>query len=313
MIMRGGHRSGGFSLVELLVVLAIVGILMGISIPILRMFSQNDMDRGARSLYTMIRAARVYASTYNVETAVVYQLDQDPAANPIMDTLRHQAVRMLRGAMMVYRLPDMGNYTGLYVPTMENGGEFQPFPFGYSVLLDAPPPPNASQPNSMPPQGIAYPYPSQLDPDTDYANYVPVSGENTGALGMTHISVYLGEIGPRPQPPNAKSSQWERDAWNAWVGEYDSSMKVPLLAHVFDSGGKLYTGESATTQRFTILFAPSPELTVAERTWSTGDLTDDVVARWLGNSRQADDPQMGMIGIPIEIYRSTGRVRMGSL
>ena len=296
MIMRGRQRSGGFSLVELLVVLAIVAILTGISIPILRMFSQNDLDRGARSLYTLIRAARVYSSTYNVKTAVVYQLDKDPVGSPVMDSLRRQSVRVVRGAMMLYQLPeDMGSYRGLYVSAAANGGEFQPFPNGYAVLLDVPP-----IEYRLPPQGIAYPY-GVLDPPADNANYQPAFGANIGALGMTPVVMYDGPIDP---------DKAVREA------EYNPENKVALLAHVFDTGGKLDMGSNGTTlQRFSILFAPSPERPVDERTWTAVNTGDAMVDAWLAKSsaNPAGDPVMGLIGIPIEIYRSTGRVRMGSL
>lgn len=294
MIMRGRNRSGGFSLVELLVVLAIVGILMGISIPILRMFSQNDMDRGARSLYTLIRAARVYSSTYNVKTAVVYQLDGDPAGSPVMDSLRRQAVRTLRGAMMVYQLPEhMGSYKGLYVPASDTGREFQPFQFGYSVLLDVPP-----VAASMPPTGPAYAYGLSGNPDAD-ASFLNDFGAGIAALGMTPVVMYDAPIDPDPA---------EREA------EYSAENRVTLPAHVFDTGGKLDLGASGSpSQRFSILFAPSPDRSVPERTWSAGDTDDGTVDRWLSKGNPDANPQMGLIGIPIEIYRSTGRVRMGSL
>lgn len=296
MIMRGRHRSGGFSLVELLVVLAIIAILMGISIPILRMFSQNDMDRGARSLYTLVRAARVYATTYNVPTAVVYQLDQNPGTSPVMDSLRRQSVRVLRGAMTVYRLPErMGSYKGLWVPTVENGGEFQPFPQDYSVLLDVPP-----TDYRTPPQGIGYAY-GLLDPPADNANFHSEFGGNISQLGMTTVVMYDAPIDPDATVREA---------------EYSAGNKVTVLAHVFDTGGKLdLGGNGSVQQRFSILFAPSPDRPVEERTWSTGNVDETMLDAWWSGALSGDNApqQMGMIGIPIEIYRSTGRVRMGSL
>ena len=286
MIMRGRDRSGGFSLVELLVVMAIVAILMGISIPILQMFSQNEMDRGARALYTMVRSARVYASTYNVRTAVVYRLDSDPAGKPVMDSLRlngpNASVRVLRAATVLYQLPsNMGSYKGLYVPTPDYGGEFQPFSPDYGVLLDVPP-----QNYQMPPvQTPAFSYGIAEDPS---------SGANIGWLGMSWVRQYDGPVEPGTTA--------------------DENSKVWLMGHVFDPGGRLEVGGSnATTQRFSVLYAPMPDRPVADRTWSSAEINDTMISAWWGKTNPDDLPQMGLIGIPIEIYRSTGRVRMGSL
>ena len=299
MIMRGEHRSGGFSLVELLVVMAIIAILMGISIPILRMFSQNDMDRGARSLYTLVRAARVYATTYNVKAAVVYELDQDPVNSAVRDTLRGQSTRVLRGAMLLYQLPDnMGSYKQLYVPTVENGGEFTGFPFGYSVLLDAPPTGTQIPPPLA--QALAY-------GDAE----IQSQSSNAGLLGMTWVQFYDAPIDQDPVVREA---------------EYNAGNRVWLLGHVFDSGGRLYfptVPEPPDTpmppaappgQRFSILFAPSPDRPAEERTWATRIVDDALLADWWGGRLpNAQGDSMGMVGTPIEIYRSTGRVRMGSL
>ncbi|NLV46706.1 MAG: type II secretion system protein [Candidatus Hydrogenedentes bacterium] len=117
-----GARRGGWTLFELLVVIAIIGILTGISISVTRMFSRDDMRGAARTIYTMLRAARVYATTYNVETAVVYGLDNPilrtnegtETFSPLQDTiltngLEPLAMRTIRSAAVMYRLPDAFN------------------------------------------------------------------------------------------------------------------------------------------------------------------------------------------------------------
>ena len=211
------------------------------------------------------------------------------------------------GAMMVYQLPDgMGRYSGLYVPAAEQGGEFEMFPNGYAVLLDVPP-----MAANQPPPGIGYVY-GVLDPPADNANYIPDYGGNLSALGMTYVTAYLGVISARPPKPAANSSDLTKELWTAWQGEFDPSALVMLPVHLFDSGGALDLGGSGSTlQRFSVLFAPSPDRPAGERTWSTTEVTPDLVAAWWSGTLRG--AEMGLIGVPIEIYRSTGRVRMGSL
>ncbi len=71
------HRRDGYSLVELLVVMAIFAALVGLALPAINRaggFLGDDPDLAARELYATLRAARVYAGTYRVDTAVVYGL-----------------------------------------------------------------------------------------------------------------------------------------------------------------------------------------------------------------------------------------------
>ncbi len=70
--------QSGVSLVELLVVLGIIAIITGVSIPViarLGLFTSNKAQLAAREVFTILRAAKIYAVTYNVETAVVYGIN----------------------------------------------------------------------------------------------------------------------------------------------------------------------------------------------------------------------------------------------
>jgi hypothetical protein len=65
------------TLVELLIVMGILAIIGGMAIPTLARlgaFSQDDKADGARELLNILKAARVYAATYRVDTAVYYTL-----------------------------------------------------------------------------------------------------------------------------------------------------------------------------------------------------------------------------------------------
>jgi Tfp pilus assembly protein FimT len=62
-------------MVELVVVVAIIGIMTAVAIPTfarMGLLWRNDLQASARELYTLLSAAKIYAGTYNVETAVVY-------------------------------------------------------------------------------------------------------------------------------------------------------------------------------------------------------------------------------------------------
>ncbi len=83
-------KTNGVTLVELIIVMGILVIIGGMAIPTLARlgaFSQDDKADGARELLNILKAARVYAATFRVDTAVYYTLadkedlvaDQDPA------------------------------------------------------------------------------------------------------------------------------------------------------------------------------------------------------------------------------------------
>lgn len=69
------RKDNGLSLVELLVVLAIIGLLAGVIVPTVGFYTRTaSQDLGARSIFTVMKAANVYASTHNVEAAVVFNV-----------------------------------------------------------------------------------------------------------------------------------------------------------------------------------------------------------------------------------------------
>lgn len=86
-------REGGLTIVELLVVLSIIGLIGSLSIPVLArmgLFGGRTTELASRELFSMLKAAKIYATTHNVETAVAYSViaPEDSvtgAPAPIMD------------------------------------------------------------------------------------------------------------------------------------------------------------------------------------------------------------------------------------
>lgn len=131
------NRERGFSLVELLVVLGVIGVLAGLAIAGAGMWARSDEDRLAQTLHSMLRAARTYATAQNRLCAVGYL--EGPA---VTDSLSGELVRPLVGAALLYQTPNDG-YD--FLPGTGVDG-WQMFPAGLCVLpyrapdyLDGPP------------------------------------------------------------------------------------------------------------------------------------------------------------------------------
>lgn len=173
--MSRSRSRSGWTMIELMVVIAIISLLAALAVPAMRMFGKSELRDSARLLSTLLRAARMYAVNYNVETAVVYYLD-DPFSvsndgtlmfSPMEDSVTNQLVRTVVAASIMYRLPanmpamplfpddveeaDAGSSGGIYdyaqaAPWLEAGtfvptashGDVVTFPTGYSLLLNAP-------------------------------------------------------------------------------------------------------------------------------------------------------------------------------
>ncbi|HNR35770.1 MAG TPA: prepilin-type N-terminal cleavage/methylation domain-containing protein, partial [Candidatus Hydrogenedentes bacterium] len=134
-----GHRPG-MTMIELIVVLAILALMSAIAIPTfarLGYFSRNDLQATARELHSMLKAAKIYAATYRVNTAVAYSL---------------ATLDSIDAAGLVYKLPapivdhaynesDGTRLSGdVYVPinTTETGAFFRPTKPDTAVLPDGP-------------------------------------------------------------------------------------------------------------------------------------------------------------------------------
>jgi len=264
----------GFTLVEILVVLAIAAVLTALSIPAitrLGLFARDELSGTSRELFQLLRAARVYAATYNVETAVVYNLDNylpieiDPnnqfnLPSPVVDTQTGQTLRLATAAAVMYKLPTArAPFDGKFVAVPGQEGIFKSFPNDICVLLERS---------------------KRLDPDNDddgplYTSQLPRVGkdgsiENLGKLGMSRVQCYLDGYGP--YSTNIQSP-----------ADYEA-----FPAHVFTPGGRLKA--DGATERYVFYVAPRPDTPIDDRITIDGTL----------------------ISVPIELYRSTGRVQLAT-
>ena len=153
MLFRS-RATAGLTLIELLVVLGIIGIISAVLIPIAIQggwFTGSKSAFAARELFTLEKAARVYASTYNVETAVAYggaivrdsELALDSSVNPCvpivdMVVLARRLKREEMIALNVYN-PALNlpiDTRDIFVPLKSVDGAFRVIPKNMAILPD---------------------------------------------------------------------------------------------------------------------------------------------------------------------------------
>jgi len=318
------------TLVELIVVLAIVAIITAIAVPgVARLgaFSNDEVPRAAREIFQMLRAARVYAATYNVDTAVVYTMDNwippntlgSPAGGtPInvaipgneitLDSATGQTIRYITGAAVMYALPGseelfLEELTAIiptdrrdaFVPLPGSEGNWKALDEDVAVLVNAP-------------DNFTPVYNSPLSRYDIDADSVGVNDPNA-ARGFSYLGMFAGlpvildfdelidlKNSSTGAPLNQRLTQFDR-----------------FPAHVFGPDGRLKPTGSAPRERYTFLVGPRPNLPLEVRLIDSnldaprfrGSNGDQLYFRDnAGNNN--------FRAVPIELYRSTGRVKIAS-
>lgn len=135
-------ENAGLTLMELLVVLAIIALMAAVAFPTfarLGLFSRSELQNGSRELFAVLRAARVYAATYRVDTAVVYQTPisfTEMGSLPAGDPKRNALMWPLQKIATMYRHPNPERWglSEAFVPTRETGEVFKSLPGDTWVL-----------------------------------------------------------------------------------------------------------------------------------------------------------------------------------
>ena len=275
--MAGSSRNAakGFSLIELLVVASIIVILAALAIPgfaRLGLFSRDELKSASNEVYSLLKAAQVYAATYHVTAAVAYSLnnwDLDPDTGqpraPEGDSVTGESVRYIDGAALMFKHPQYG----VYIPVP--GSRFREFPGRMTILLRDPS-------NGMLP--VYYNF---------GAGYVP-AGNQMANLGMSDIEGI----------PFGLDDEFQGLATSGARATWINTHKEAFPAHVFKPSGSMLM-DAGGKERYTILVGPRPD--------------EDAEARQIDpalNSVVQANGSSNLMAVPVQVYKSTGRVRIAS-
>jgi len=330
------RAAGGFTMTELLVVMSIIVILVAAAIPTfarLGVFSRGDMQNTARELYNLLTAARVYASTYRVDTAVVYdwdinelneyggsspqQITDAAIGNPVTEL--HDSLICLRAALMMYRLPGRDTY----VPG-PGGVEFNSFPGRCVLQLRDPTPESGHNPLAVTlSDGRGWTLKTYEETIQDLANL----GLSTVQPDRAYIRDLLSLDETHPWTDEELLERWRFTDKRFWRPGF-----IEWPAHVFRAGNGALDDESDKSgrrQRYRILLTASPDAgpnytllcteayvpgtnvftaAVVEKTTPQGRIYIEPYVP--GSSVDAQSMRTNLNADVIEVFVSSGRIKI---
>jgi len=264
----GGARrrfDRGVTLVELLIVLGVIGLITAVVVPFAvnaGWFTSSKASFAAREYYTLLKAASVYAGTYNVETAVAYgtrivedseQLPENPNLRyvPVVESLV-LARRLKREEIIELRERGHGLLVDpsadYYVPIESVEGIFRPLPNQTCLLPDI----------------------FEIEPET-VSDPLPVS--KTGLLGVRLYDIAdAAFLEPRyfrnPITDELLHLDYSLDGYVP--DENDPALPGSFPAHLFKPDGTLRVHPDLARQRLRVRTGVLPEAAYSDR-FHTGE------------------------------------------
>lgn len=304
------QSTEGFSLVELLIVLFIVTLIGAIMVPALVQSGgllSSDLRNNARALQGMLQAARIYAGTHRVDTAVAYMV------NEVEDTYWEEcgleaSVPVLDGMMLVRRaneieqedieeallealnasgcpgefdaFVDFINYNEeLYVPVQNRFGRLRQFDRDACVLADV------------------FLEEALFPPDHVDVSILEKSGWPS-LQGLVPIRIYdlFSFVKPTLLEPRSGELGYKHDTAPDDPEDPCSKYNFRFPAHVFSSSGMVRSNSARARFRLEVGLLPSADL--EER--FVEELPNDCESNPLPEERS----------VTLELYATIGRVNL---
>ena len=290
---RRRRADEGITIVEMLVVLGIIGLVATLSIPVVLTFGLNptrQIGQASRDLYTQLKTAKIYAGTYNVETALAY------GGRTVTDSVTGELVPIIDSFMTVRRLKrDELEYFGLdpaaqdiFIPVQSADGRFRRLAAEGCILSDV---------------------------------FKIVNGQNDAGLSAGRI--YNPENYGDPNELFLKPVGFDANGNNViepseQLGYQGIAVQFPM--HAFQPSGEMTSAINSVKQRVQLNLGVMPDSEPADRFPDTPE-----AAQWLPTLVQfnqqrtvtllrdpTDASRPAELHVPMSLYLAQGRVKVES-